>query len=196
MTVEERDLTTRRLGDISDVDKVFQEVCSDLLRAADWYMDKKKVKRRWSRFLRLMSICFAVAGGLVPFLHSLFEIRLELGYVLLAVAGGLQFLDRAFGYSFGWARQLKAALALESCLREFELTYAEEVALGRSDEQKWLTLRQFSQRGWDIISLETAEWVEGHTRFTSELPGSAVQSPKLKNLESTLGTERARTMTS
>jgi hypothetical protein len=83
-----------------------------------WYVDKKAGRAKTSQRLRFSAVVLSILGGLVPLLIAMFggqpswhwlsllgDVRFgQLGYVFLAITGGLILLDRYFGYSTGWMR--------------------------------------------------------------------------------------------
>ena len=165
-----KDFSVEAGTDAWTVDDAFQEVRQDLVNAASWYMRKKSRKRRASRILRLVSIVLAIVGAAVPFAATLFGLDLALGYLLLLLAAGIQFLDRAFGLSDGWSRQLVTAIELQRCLREFQLDYSSQVAMNAAEEQRWLCIRNYSTRGWILVCDETYEWANGLRAVADQLP--------------------------
>jgi len=103
----------------------------------DWYYRNKKGRSRTSQLLRFFAVVLSVLGGLVPLLIALFDepgwpwlepfasVRFgQLGYVLLALAGGLVLLDKYFGYSTGWMRYIVAMQAIEKAREAFRLDWA------------------------------------------------------------------------
>ena len=103
-----------------------------------WYYRKKKGRSVTSQMLRFAAVAFSVLGGLVPLLMSVFASRPswewlkpfesvqfgQLGYLFLAVAGGLFLLDKYFGYSTGWMRYIVAMQAIEKAREMFRLDWA------------------------------------------------------------------------
>ena len=104
----------------------------------NWYYRKKSGRSVTSRALRFSAVILSVFGGLVPVLVSLFgsrprwhwldafaDLRFgQLGYLLLAIAGGLFLLDKYFGYSTGWMRYIVAMQAIEKAREAFRLDWA------------------------------------------------------------------------
>jgi hypothetical protein len=102
-----------------------------------WYYRKKKGRSSVSRWLRFIALVLTVLGGLVPLLIAVFEappdwpwlswaagLRFgQVGYVLLALAGGLVLLDKYFGFSTGWMRYIVAMQAIEKARESFRLDW-------------------------------------------------------------------------
>jgi hypothetical protein len=102
-----------------------------------WYYRRKHGRASTSQALRFSAVALSVLGGLVPVLVSLFGSRPswgwlgpfatvrfgQLGYLLLAAAGGLFLLDKYFGYSTGWMRYIVAMQAIEKARETFRLDW-------------------------------------------------------------------------
>ena len=98
---------------------------------------KKKGRSSVSQSLRFSALILTVLGGLVPLLIAVFEappdwpwlswaagMRFgQVGYVLLALAGGLVLLDKYFGFSTGWMRYIVAMQAIEKARESFRLDW-------------------------------------------------------------------------
>lgn len=104
----------------------------------NWYYRKKSGRSVSSQALRFFAVILTVFGGLVPVLVSVFGARPrwhwldafanlrfgQLGYLFLAVAGGIFLLDKYFGYSTGWMRYIVAMQAIERAREAFRLDWA------------------------------------------------------------------------
>jgi len=165
------------------VEAAYDQVCQDLGEAANWYMNKKRSKRAAARALRIASITLAVLGAVVPFLSGIWGVPLGYGYILLVLAGGLQFLDRAFGLSEAWMRQVAAGLELMATLRELQLDYAHYSDGDGEIDQKWSMIRQYSARGWRIVARETTDWASTLRLVAGELPSDAGKRPSPVSFE-------------
>jgi conflict system pore-forming effector with SLATT domain len=102
-----------------------------------WYYRRKSGRAFTSQALRFFAVALTVLGGLVPVVISLFgsrppwgwlapfaSIRIgQLGYLFLALAGGLFLLDKYFGYSSGWMRYVLAMQAIEKAREGFRLDW-------------------------------------------------------------------------
>jgi hypothetical protein len=159
-----------------------------------WYMRKKKGRSGPSRALRFGAICLTVLGGLVPLLISVFpsppawpwlepfsELRFgQLGYVLLAMAGGLVLLDRYFGFSTGWMRYIIAMQAIEKAREAFRLDW---IALSRSltmapESEQAEIVNRLIERVRAVV-LEVKEHVEKETQsWISEFQTNLAQFEK------------------
>jgi hypothetical protein len=103
-----------------------------------WYARNKASRSYPSKILRFGAVVLTVLGGLVPLVIALVPERPawgwlapfsnvrfgQLGYLLLAWAGGLVLLDRYFGYSTGWMRYIVAMQAIEKSREAFRLDWA------------------------------------------------------------------------
>ncbi|MEO5341470.1 MAG: SLATT domain-containing protein [Magnetococcus sp. MYC-9] len=106
-------------------------------QAHQWYAKRKKWPSRFSKTIKFSSICLGILGGLAPLLvgGDLFSVsdpsawplwlRIvrqpgDLGYVLLALGGGLVLFDKMFGFSSNWMRYIEAMRCLEDVAARFE----------------------------------------------------------------------------
>lgn len=101
-----------------------------------WYAKNIRMTRRISRALRFWALVFTAIGGLVPILSSmkLFDLFREkppwkaidfgqVGYLMLAIAGGVFVLDRFFGFSAAWMRWVTTMMALEKLRETFRVEW-------------------------------------------------------------------------
>ena len=146
-----------------------------------WYLRKKKGRSSISRWVRFTALILTVLGGLVPLLIAVFEeppawpwlswaagIRFgQVGYVLLALAGGLVLLDKYFGFSTGWMRYIVAMQAIEKARESFRLDW---IALRRAfantqpqSAEQAEVIERMIQRARSVI-LEVKEHSEKETQ--------------------------------
>jgi hypothetical protein len=166
------------------------EIHSYVIREAgksiDWYWRAKRSKAIPSRFIRFSAWVLAAVGGLLPVVGSLFDISLPGGTelanglwasLLLGIAAALVGLDKAFGYSSGWARYVITATSIHRTLEEFRLEWAELMAKAGSSPTAE-SVAQLIDRALkfrtDVEALvlqETKDWV-------TEFQNSIVQMEK------------------
>ena len=174
----------------ASLETLYGYVEAEAVRQINWYYRKKKLKAFMSRNLRLAAILLTGAGGLIPIIGAFFNtdqkpgplpIPLgQLGYVLLALAGGLVLFDRYFGFSTGWMRYITAALKLERSLGEFRLEWARLNAQRtgnpptpeQAEELIQLCCR-FSSYVRTQVEQETYDWVREFNSNLSQLEGKA-----------------------
>ena len=138
----------------------------------DWYWNAKQSKARWSRFLRLAAIVLAAMGGLAPIIGALDSLSQfsrvvgQVGYIVLGLAAACVGLDKFFGFSSGWMRYVRAALALQDELSAFRLAWAKSSAQARGqapgpDEIQGAIqqVKDFVQAVDRIVEQETNAWV-------------------------------------
>jgi hypothetical protein len=105
----------------------------------DWYLQRRRGKKRQSVYLRYASYAFAIAGVAVPLikifnlssLEHIFgryaddvsNIAVEAALVLLAIAGGLHAIDGLIGASSAWMRYVAAAIGLTDQLVRFRFDW-------------------------------------------------------------------------
>lgn len=109
----------------TSLEAVYHWVEGEAIRAANWYLQEKKAKSRWSRALRILAILFATAGAALPFIAANNDVvDFEWGYVLLALAAGAVAMDRYFGFSTAWMRYITAEQAIQRRLQELQFYWA------------------------------------------------------------------------
>src|SRR6478672_7392141 len=95
---------------------IFCYVVEQAGESSRWYWRAKIWKARVSQAIRLLAWVLAAIGGLLPIIGALLpgESGHNLGNglwasLLLGIAAALLGLDKAFGYSSGWARYVLTA---------------------------------------------------------------------------------------
>jgi hypothetical protein len=95
----------------------------------DWYWQKKGSKARRSRSIQFSAVVLPVLGAIIPVaVHFLIafghadQLRSVdtgiLASLFVGIAASLIGLDRAFGYSSGWARYVLTATSIRKSLQE------------------------------------------------------------------------------
>ncbi|MFD0570941.1 SLATT domain-containing protein [Kitasatospora gansuensis] len=156
------------------------------VEAIDWYRRDRVWKRRWARLLRFGAAGFAVAGATAPLL-SLSGVSWaspSWGYVGLALSAACLGVDRAFGQTSGWMRDVSTAQALQRRLEAFQFDWASECVrevlgptegtAGEAAERCLGVLRRFCEDVSDVVRGETSEWMLEFRATMTQLP---TQSP-------------------
>ncbi|MET9684564.1 SLATT domain-containing protein [Streptomyces coeruleorubidus] len=171
------DLTGRAfpLGDWGEpavrLDELYRWVERGALQTAAWYLEDRVWKRRCARVLRCGAAVGAVTGVALPLLD------------LTGVAGGIApwgclalllgvacvAVDRYFGVTSGWMRDVATAQAVQRRLQALQFDWAAECVrevLGPAEgtaseaaERCLGVLRRFSEDVSELVRGETAEWV-------------------------------------
>lgn len=147
----------------------------------DWYINRKRGRAQASRTLRVLAVALSILGGLVPLIIAiggprpawttkmgLDAIRFgQVGYLLLAMAGGLILFDRLFGSSTGWMRYIVAIQAIEKARESFRLDWAilsRKLTMSAPDTPEYTdTVDKIVQRLRSAV-LETKEQSEKETQ--------------------------------
>lgn len=118
--------------------EIHEYVIQEAANSTKWYWTRKVWKSRCSQTIRFLFWFLAAIGGILPIVGKLFEKffqRHQLNVIdglwaslLLAIAAALLGLDKAFGFSSGWARYVLAASNIRKSLEEFRLDWANEMA--------------------------------------------------------------------
>jgi hypothetical protein len=129
-----------------------------------WYIQRRTLKARASKALRLASIVFAVTGSAIPFyvLASGSRLSTDWGYLALLLAAGCLVLDRGFGFSSSWARYVSTALAIEATISSARVMLLTTVSAsapgGKSEEICALAQTLMTAVNGHVLD-ETAGWV-------------------------------------
>lgn len=145
-------------------------------KAIRWYWQNKKWKARLSRWIRLWALLLTAAAGLLPVASY---IARDLGgwcdrlattsglwaSALVGIAAGLLGVDRAFGFSSGWARYVLAATEIRKKLEEFRMDWIALTA-GAGERPTGDQVSAFIQKAKEfrvavegIVAQETKDWV-------------------------------------
>jgi hypothetical protein len=161
------------------LDEIHAYVIAEASNSSNWYWKAKRPKARLSQAIRFSAWILAAVGGLLPVIVSLFgdhlpaKIKPDDGLwasVFLGVAAALYGLDKAFGYSTGWARYVLAATNIRKTLEEFRMDWAElraKVGTQLTPENVAPLLERAKKFRVDVEALvlqETKDWV---TEFQS-----------------------------
>lgn len=171
--------------DAEKVTESLAEIHSYVIREAGksihWYWRAKRSKALPSQLIRFSAWVLAAVGGLLPVVGSLFKLQLPGGTdlanglwasLLLGVAAALVGLDKAFGYSSGWARYVVAATNIHRTLEEFRMEWAELMArAGTSPTAENVAplidrAKKFRTDVDALVLQETKDWV---TEFQSSM---------------------------
>jgi hypothetical protein len=171
------DLTGRAfpLGDWGEpaarLDELYRWVERGALRTAAWYLADRMWKRRCARVLRCGALAGAVTGIALPLLDltgvaggiaSWGCLALLLGVACVAV-------DRYFGVTSGWMRDVATAQAVQRRLQALQFDWAAESVrevlgpaegtAGEAAERCLGVLRRFSEDVTELVRVETADWM-------------------------------------
>ncbi|MFJ8040067.1 SLATT domain-containing protein [Kitasatospora sp. NPDC096147] len=157
------------------------------VEAIDWYRRDRVWKRRWARLLRIGAAGSAVAGVTAPLVSmtGAYDFSASWGYVGLALSAAFVGLDRAFGLTSGWMRDVSTAQALQRRLETFQFDWASECVrevlgptegtAGEAAERCLGVLRRFCEDVSDVVRSETSEWMlefrAGMTQLPTQSPG-------------------------
>ncbi|MES2679069.1 MAG: SLATT domain-containing protein [Bacteroidota bacterium] len=148
---------------------------------AKWYADNKKAKQWWSKVIRSGSIVLVGLGGIFPLIGNSLDNQHNIsnwGFICIALAGTLLFLDKFFGFSSGWIRYVLTEMDIRKQAKEFELRWQVEVArLGNCGPDincdKYIELlnllKDFSTQIDTLVKQETALWASEFQTNISDL---------------------------
>ena len=145
-----------------------------------WYLREKESKKRASKALRALSLLMAVGGGVVPLTAAAgLGSNPSAGYVLLALAGGLQVADRYFGYSEAWSRYVAVAMKCNALSIQLQVEWSRIAACtpGGHEDGTWQLLAMHAGLLGEVVSSETADWSNSLRESIEELRNQARSTP-------------------
>ncbi|MEU3253261.1 SLATT domain-containing protein [Streptomyces sp. NPDC006997] len=153
------------------LDELYRWVERGALQTVAWYLVGRVWKRRWARLLR----GGAAGGGVVGVVLPVLELAGVLGgaavwgYLALVVAGACVGVDRFFGVTSGWMRDVATAQAVQRRLLALQFDWAAESVrevlgpaegtAGEAAERCLGVLRRFSEDVGELVRGETVDWV-------------------------------------
>ncbi|MEU1269931.1 SLATT domain-containing protein [Streptomyces sp. NPDC005799] len=160
------------------------------LETAAWYLADRVWKRRGARALRAGAAAGAVTGAAMPLLDltGVLGGAAAWGYLALLLAVACVAVDRFFGVTSGWIRDVATAQAVQRRLQALQFDWASESVrevlgpaegtAGEAAERCLGVLRRFSEDVTELVRTETADWmVEFRTGSAPMGIQSAVASP-------------------
>lgn len=156
----------------ADLNEVYTRVIGETRTAIEWYQQSRKPKKRAAMALRASTVLLLSASGLIPLAVAIFPkpgARPFNGLIIsfvVALAAALYSLDKFFNYSSGWMRYVKADLALQAALSEFEFDWQISRAAWTSSEPTSEQLSEmldrcktFAAATKAIVAEETNRWM-------------------------------------
>ncbi|MEU6259467.1 SLATT domain-containing protein [Streptomyces sp. NPDC047043] len=141
------------------------------LDTAAWYLADRVWKRRGARVLRGGAALGAAAGAALPLLDLTGVVGgvAPWGYLALLLAVACMAVDRFFGVTSGWIRDVATAQAVQRRLQVLQFDWASESVrevLGPAEgtaseatERCLGVLRKFSEDVTELVRTETADWM-------------------------------------
>ncbi|MGW5043580.1 SLATT domain-containing protein [Streptomyces griseoluteus] len=154
-----------RLGEL------FRWVESGALRTAEWYLADRMWRRRAARGLRAGTAAGVVVGAGLPLLDATGAVAgcAPWGYLALLLGAACAGVDRCFGLTSGWMRDLATAQAVQRRLQALQFDWASESArevlgpaegtAGEAAERCLGILRRFSEDVTELVRAETSDWM-------------------------------------
>jgi hypothetical protein len=171
------DLTGRPLplGDWTEpaqrLDELYRWVERGALQTVAWYLGERVWKRRGARILRCGTAAGAVTGALLPLLDLTGAVSgaAPWGYLALLLSVACVGIDRYFGVTSGWMRDMATAQAVQRRLQTLQFDWATENVrevlgpaegtAGEAAERCLTVLRRFSEDVTELVRTETADWM-------------------------------------
>jgi hypothetical protein len=167
------------------LDELYRWVERGALETAAWYLADRVWKRRGARVLRAGAAVGAVSGASLPLLDLTGVVTgaAPWGYLALLLAGACAGVDRFFGVTSGWIRDVATAQAVQRRLQVLQFDWASESVrevlgptegtAGEAAERCLWVLRRFSEDVTELVRTETADWM---VEFRTGSAPMAIQS--------------------
>lgn len=158
------------------------------IKSTDWYWKHKGAKAFFSQVVRFSAWILAAVSGILPILANLYKADPNNAFqsplvpsLLLGIAAALLGLDKAFGYSTGWARYVLAATNIRKTLEQFRLDWAELMAQSgiSAPPANPITAtqvaplieraKQFRVEVENLVLQETKEWITEFQTNTAQM---------------------------
>src|SRR5450755_2470262 len=101
-------------------------------KSIKWYFYNKRTKSFLSQWVQFLAVALTAAAGLCPLVFPIFKIQLFNSNLwptlFVGLAAALLGLDKAFGFSSGWARYVMAGTNIRKSLEEFRMDWAMLIA--------------------------------------------------------------------
>ncbi|MEV8431524.1 SLATT domain-containing protein [Streptomyces chartreusis] len=153
------------------LDELYRWVERGALNTAAWYLADRVWKRRGARALRGGAAAGAVVGAALPLLDLTGVVSgvAPWGYLALLIAVACVAVDRFFGITSGWIRDVATAQAVQRRLQMLQFDWATENVrevlgpaegtAGEAAERCLAVLRRFSEDVTELMRAETADWM-------------------------------------
>jgi SMODS and SLOG-associating 2TM effector domain 2/Family of unknown function (DUF5670) len=145
------------------------------IKSMDWYWKHKGAKALFSQTVRFFAWVLAAVSGILPILANLYDADQKNWFhsplvpsLLLGIAAALLGLDKAFGYSTGWARYVLTATNIRKILEQFRLDWAELMM------QSGIS----AQPANPITAPQVAPLIECAMQFRTEVENQVLQETK------------------
>ncbi|MFD8589152.1 SLATT domain-containing protein [Streptomyces sp. NPDC059506] len=184
---EQEDLRGRHfpLGDWAEpaerLEELYRWTEEGALATIEWYLSDRRWKRRGARALRLSAGVLAAVGAGLPLLEVSGVIGGGAAWGLLALllAAACLGMDRCFGLTSGWMRDMATAQAVQRRLETLQFDWSSEnvrEVLGPTEgtaseaaERCLNVLRRFNEDMAELVRAETSDWM---SEFRAPGPGT------------------------
>ncbi len=167
------------------LEELYRWAESGALNTTDWYLADRVWKRHGARGLRLAAAFFGTVGVGLPLIELTGAAAgaARWGYVALLLAAACVGIDRCFGLTSGWMRDVATAQAVQRRLEALRFDWASESVrevLGPTEgtaaeaaERCLAVLRRFCEDVSDLVRMETADWMTEFGTRTAPLRAQA-----------------------
>ena len=164
---------------VTAVQSLYNRAEAKAIETIDWYLAKKRAKKRASRFLRASAILLGSAGALEPIVTatSFGSVQAKWGYLLLGAAAACVAFDRFFGVSTGWMRCMQSAQLLQTLVEKFQYDWIAPYLIDTDSApplaDRLTLLRTFGEDVSQVVNDETAEWAREFSSNLTDLQAQA-----------------------
>jgi hypothetical protein len=167
-------LTWKGTDPVNSLEELFKYVEAEADKAMAWYWRKKGSKAQLSRTIQFSAVVLTALGAIVPVAINISRIffvnvgNVDTGLwasLFVGLAAALIGVDKAFGYSSGWARYVLTATTIRKSLEEFRMDWtALSAKLGANPSPDQMTAliaraKDFIVGVQAMVLQETKDWV-------------------------------------
>lgn len=179
---------------LSSLDTIADAVVRLILHELEYYYKLRNRRSSVAMATRCLAFIFAMGGFLAPLIAASFPQpdwhASEVGYVMLALAGGAFAANQLFGATAGHIRFVVAQYAIERRLQDFALVWQRWRARltgepeAKAVDKAFVMLRQLSADAYKIMEDETERWArmvtDAETSFGQRFATAAAATTKAK----------------
>lgn len=160
---------------IESLKEIHDYAIDQAIKSIDWYLKHKGAKALFSQTVRFCAWVLAAVSGILPIVANLYKADANNPFqsplvpsLLLGIAAALLGLDKAFGYSTGWARYVLTATNIRKILEQFRLDWTELMA------QSGIS----GQGNNPVTATQVAPLLECAKQFRTEVENQVLQETK------------------
>jgi hypothetical protein len=153
----------------ASLQELLKYVETEAQKTISWYWRNKRTKSFLSQWIQFLAVVLTSAAAIIPIIGQVLHYETLKNALwaslLVGLAAALLALDKAFGFSSGWARYVMAATNIRKSLEEFRMDWAVLIAKScpsPTPEQAEALIqraKEFRVAVEGMVLQETKDWV-------------------------------------